>query len=178
MKKLLVVVDYQKDFVNGSLGFEGADKLEEQIYNKVKEYLNNGDKVIFTYDTHDNNYLNTREGKNLPVVHCIDGSAGHELFGRLNEFENHKNTIHINKTSFGVAPQDMVKVAEQIGEVDEIELAGLVSYICVISNVCTFQAAFVNAQLYVNANLCAGIDEKLHKEVLDVMEGLQVKVIK
>lgn len=71
MSKVLVVVDYQKDFVDGALGFKKAEALEEGIYNKVKEYLDNGDKVVFTYDTHYDNYLETREGINLPVKHCI-----------------------------------------------------------------------------------------------------------
>ena len=74
MKKLLVVIDYQKDFVDGALGFEEAVTLEEGIYNKVNENLKEGNKVLFTYDTHEINYLETREGKNLPVVHCIKGT--------------------------------------------------------------------------------------------------------
>ncbi len=80
MKKLLVVIDYQNDFVNGALGFKKAEQLEEGIYNKVKEYLNAGDNVIFTYDTHTKEYLNTREGKNLPVSHCIINTKGHDLW--------------------------------------------------------------------------------------------------
>lgn len=178
MKKLLVVIDYQKDFVDGTLGFKKAETLEEGIYNKVKENLGNYNKVVFTYDTHFENYLDTKEGKHLPVPHCYLGTEGHDLYGKLKEFINEKNTIHINKEAFGISPKDMIRVAEELGDIEEIELVGVVSNICVISNVCTFQAQYPNAQIVVDSNLCASFDESLHEKVLDVMEGLQVKVIK
>ena len=86
MSKLLVVIDYQKDFVDGALGFEKAATLEQGIYQKVTKYLEEGYKVMFTYDTHYQEYLQTREGKNLPVPHCIKGTEGHELYGSLKDF--------------------------------------------------------------------------------------------
>ncbi|AOR23503.1 cysteine hydrolase family protein [Clostridium taeniosporum] len=179
MKKLLVVIDYQNDFVNGTLGFKKAEILEAGIYNKVKNYLDNGNKVVFTYDTHYENYLNTREGKNLPVPHCYIGTKGHELYGRLKEFKDTKNTFHYNKEAFGIAPKDMIRLSEEIGlDIDEIEFVGVVSNICVISNVVTFQAQYVNSQFIVDGSLCASFDEKLHEEALDVIESLQVKVIR
>ena len=115
MKKVLVVIDYQKDFVDGALGFKKAETLEDGIYNKVKNYLDNGDKVIFTYDTHYENYLETREGKSLPVPHCYINTEGHELYGKLNEFVGAPNTFHYNKEAFGIAPKDMIKLSEDIG---------------------------------------------------------------
>lgn len=179
MKKLLVVIDYQKDFVDGALGFKKAETLEDGIYNKVKDYLNNGDKVLFTYDTHYENYLETREGKSLPVPHCIINSEGHELYGRLTEFKNAKNTFHYNKEAFGIAPKDMVKITEDIGiDIDEIELVGVVTNMCVISNVATFQAQYINANLSVDGTLCASFDDSLHDKALDVIEALSVKVIR
>ena len=176
MKKLLVVVDYQNDFVDGALGFPKAATLEEGIYSKVKSYLENGKQVIFTYDTHEENYLSTREGENLPVVHCINGTPGHELYGRLKEFKNAENTIHINKSSFGVDPADMVKLRQTLGDVDNVEIVGVVTDICVISNVVTFQSTFVNANITVDSNLCASFDEEKHKKALEVMESIQAKV--
>lgn len=178
MKKLLVVIDYQKDFVDGSLGFEKAKTLEDCIYNRIQEYLRQNFKVVFTYDTHYENYLESREGKHLPIPHCYVNTKGHELYGKLQEFVGIRNTIHINKEAFGVAPKDMLKISEEIGEVDEIEMVGVVSNICVISNVCTFQAQYPNAQIIVNSNLCASFDEVLHEKSLSVMEGLQVNVIR
>ena len=177
MKKLLVVIDYQKDFVDGALGFEKAKTLEMGIYNKVKNYLDNKDKVVFTYDTHYENYLETREGKNLPVPHCYINTEGHELYGKLNEFVGSENTFHYNKEAFGIAPKDMIKLSEDIGDdIELIELVGVVTNMCVISNVVTFQAQYVNVDLSVDASLCASFDEELHHKALDVIEALNVKV--
>ncbi len=176
MKKLLVVIDYQNDFVNGALGFKKAEQLEEGIYNKVKEYLNAGDNVIFTYDTHTKEYLNTREGKNLPVSHCIINTKGHDLYGKLQEFKDNKNITHINKHSFGISPKDMINIVEKIGEdIGYIEIVGVVTNICVLSNVVTFQSQYINAEISVDASLCASFDEGLHEKTLDVIESLQVK---
>ena len=177
MKKLLVVIDYQKDFVNGSLGFKRAEELEEGIYHKVKKYLSEGDHVVFTYDTHTNEYLNTREGKNLPIPHCVINTEGHDLYGRLKEFKDNINTIHINKYSFGISPQDMIKLVKRIGEdIEYIEIVGVVTNICVVSNVVTFQSQYINADISVDASLCASFNEDLHEKTLDVIESLQVKV--
>lgn len=180
-KKILVVVDYQKDFVDGSLGFPKAVTLEEGIYNKCIDAYENGDSIVFTYDTHGENYLETREGKNLPVSHCILGTEGHELYGRLGliaeSTQPHHKIYHVNKPSFGyILPQDLI---EELGgeEVVEIELVGVVTNICVISNAVTFQSAFPNASVVVDASLCASFDEELHEKALDIMTGLQVKVI-
>lgn len=179
MKRLLVVIDYQKDFVDGALGFKKAETLEDGIYNKIKDYLDNGDSVVFTYDTHYENYLETREGKNLPVPHCYINTEGHELYGKIIEFKNAKNTFHYNKEAFGIAPKDMIKLSDEIGnDIDEIEFVGVVSNMCVISNVVTFQAQYVNAQLIVDGTLCASFDDSLHEKALDVIESLQVKVIR
>lgn len=178
MKKLLVVIDYQKDFVDGTLGFPKAVTLEEGIYHKVNKYLENGDKVLFTYDTHYENYLSTREGRYLPVMHCIKDSEGHKLFGKLVDFENAENTLHYEKRGFGIAPEDMLKIAEELGEdIEEIELVGVVTNICVISNLVMFQSQFRNADVVVDASLCASFDDSLHEKTLDVVEGLQGKVI-
>lgn len=179
MSKLLVVIDYQKDFVSGSLGFKKAELLEEGIYNKVNEYLDKGYKVIFTYDTHYDSYLESREGRNLPVSHCIINTEGHELYGKLNEFKNTHNTYHYNKESFGLAPKDILDIAEEVGnDIDEIELVGVVTNICVISNAVTLQSQFVNSIITVNAKLCASFDEDMHNKALEVMESFQVNVVK
>lgn len=177
MKKLLVVIDYQNDFVDGALGFEKAKTLEIGIYDKVKKYLNDGSKVIFTYDTHGENYLNTREGKNLPVEHCFRGTEGYKLYGKLREFENVENTLHIEKEGFGIAPSDIIKISETLGyDIDQIEIVGVVTNICVVSNFVMFQSQYRNADIIVDASLCASFDDNLHEKTLDVLEGLQGKV--
>ncbi|MGL4772552.1 MAG: cysteine hydrolase family protein [Clostridium sp.] len=177
MKKLLVVVDYQKDFVDGALGFPKAVELEEGIYNKASEYLNEGNKVVFTYDTHFEDYLETREGKNLPVTHCIDGTDGHKLFGKLREFEGRENTLHIKKRSFGISPEGMIEISKIVEDVQEIEIVGVVTNICVVSNVVTFQSQYVNSTIVVDAALCASFDEEMHNKTLDVIESFQGKII-
>ena len=178
MARLLVVIDYQKDFVDGTLGFEKAVTLEQGIYDKIDKYLKNGDKVLFTYDTHYEEYLQTREGKNLPVLHCIKGSNGHKLYGKINDFSNLENTMHYEKTGFGISPEDMLQIANEVGEeIKEIELVGVVTNICVISNVVLFQSQYRNADIIVDASLCASFDDSLHEKALDVIEGLQGKVI-
>lgn len=179
MRKLLVVVDYQKDFVDGALGFEKAVELEKPIYNRVKKYLDEGGKVLFTYDTHHENYLETREGKNLPIIHCIEGTEGHDLYGSLKEFKKVKNTYHYNKGSFGISPAGMIKISEELGEdIEAIELIGVVTNMCVVSNVVTFQSQYTNADISVDGALCASFDEALHDKALDVIESLQVKVMR
>jgi len=178
MEKLLVVIDYQNDFVDGTLGFEKAKTLEGDIHAKIKKYLENGDKVVFTYDTHYEEYLETREGKNLPVVHCIKGTNGHKLYGKINEFLNVENTFHYEKEGFGISPKDMIKLANEVGnDIKEIEIVGVVTNICVISNIVMFQSQYRNADIIVDASLCASFDDKLHEKALDVAEGLQIKVI-
>ena len=83
MKKLLIVVDFQKDFVDGSLGFEKAVVLDDLIYNKILEFKNNNDDIIYTFDTHDDDYFETMEGKKLPILHCVKGDLGHDLYGKV-----------------------------------------------------------------------------------------------
>lgn len=178
MKKLLVVVDYQKDFVDGALGFPKASTLENGICEKISKYLEEGEKVLFTYDTHHDNYLETREGKNLPVVHCIDGTEGHDLFGKLKEFKGAENTLHYKKEAFALSPEDMINIRKEVGDnIDTIEFVGVVTNMCVISNVVAFQGEYINSNLVVDASLCASFDDSLDDKALDVIEALQVKVI-
>jgi nicotinamidase/pyrazinamidase len=178
MAKLLVVVDYQNDFVNGTLGFEKAKTLEQPIYDKITRYLQAGNKVLFTYDTHCEEYLQTREGKNLPVMHCIKDTHGHKLYGKINDFINFENTLHYKKEGFGIAPEDMLQLASEAGaDITEIEIIGVVTNICVISNMVMLQAQYRDADIIVDASLCASFDDSLHEKALDVMEGLQGKII-
>lgn len=178
MKKILVVVDYQKDFVDGALGFEDAKKIEKGIYNKVKWYLDNNYKVIFTYDTHKDNYLDTREGKNLPVVHCVEGTEGHELYGILKEFKDKENTIHINKVSFGLSPEELIEIRNNVGrEIEEIEIVGVVTDICVISNVVTMQSTFPESKIIVDSKLCSSFDKEQHEKALSIMKSIQAIVL-
>ena len=180
--KMLVVVDYQKDFVDGALGFPGAEKLDAGIAAKIRNYAQNGDFIVQTMDTHHADYLTTREGKHLPVMHCIDGADGWQTYGEtakaIAEVENGPCFHRINKATFPVHPQDMMGLLSWIGEneITHIEFVGLVSNICVISNICVFQGAFPLAQVVVDTNLIASFDPKAHEAVLEVMRTLQVEL--
>lgn len=177
--KMLVVVDYQKDFVDGSLGFSGAEKLDAGIAAKIRAYAKNGDAVVQTMDTHHPDYLSTREGKHLPVLHCIEGTDGWETYGETAKALEEVGFMRIDKATFGVHPSQMMELMTWLEgeEVTEIEFVGLVSNICVISNICVFQGAFPNAQILVDKNLTASFDPKAHGAVLEVMAGLQVQFI-
>ncbi len=176
VKKILVVVDYQNDFVDGALGFSGAETIYEGIRQKVLEYLERGDFVFFTLDTHDEGYLSSREGKALPVVHCRKGSDGHALYGELGQFEGDPHVWCVEKPAFGsLALLEQVK--RVCPEAAEIELCGVVTNMCVIANAVLLQSGFPNAEITVDAALCLSFDPALHEKALDVMEGMQMNVI-
>lgn len=173
MKKILVVIDYQNDFVNGALGFEKAVKLESSIAKKIEQYKNSGDEVVFTFDTHTIDYLNTQEGRNLPIQHCVKGTHGWELYGKVADFCDDKTSC-FEKATFG--SMDMANYFKK-NQYDQIELVGVVSNICVISNAVLAKAALPEAQIIVDATCVASNDDNLNIAALDVMESLQVKII-
>lgn len=183
MKRLLIVVDYQNDFVKGALGFPEAETLEQPIMDKIAAYRERTDKIIFTLDTHDSNYLNTQEGRNLPVKHCLKGSTGHALYGAVADAVRFSDEVFY-KPAFGSKELfDWLKTAQQAaGEVGEqpfesIELVGLVSHICVISNAILAKTACPEVPVIVDATCTASHDASLHEKALDVMEGLQIQVV-
>ena len=175
MNRYLFVIAYQNDFVDGALGFPGAEKLDAGIAAKVRAY--GPGHVICTRDTHFENYLNTREGRLLPIVHCVKGTPGWELYGETARACAEVNAPAIDKLVFGMDISDPAVAAVLPVEADEIELVGLVSNICVVSNAAVLQAKYPEARIVVDASLTASMDPVIHEKVLDVMEGFQVKVI-
>ena len=178
MKKLLIVVDYQNDFVTGSLGFSGAELLEAPILEKIKTYEANGDHIIYTFDTHYDEYLETQEGRGLPIKHCIHETEGHALYGKIFDHYKHGNYDHaeeVFKDTFGSA--DLLKMLIERDQYDVIELVGLVSYICVVSNAIIAKTAQPEAEIVVDSNCTAGPDQALHDACLKLMrDALQIKV--
>ena len=172
MKRLLIVVDYQNDFVDGSLGFPKAKEIENNIVNKINEYKQNDDEIIFTLDTHFENYMSTKEGENLPVPHCIKGTKGHELYGKVKELSN--GYLLIEKETFG--SKDLAKYLEN-KEYSSVELIGVVTNICVISNAVLVKAILPNTEIIVDANCSSSNDEVMEMKALDVLENLHIKVI-
>ena len=174
MERYLFVIDYQNDFVDGALGFPGAEKLDEKIAAKVRAYGRG--KVLFTRDTHFENYLDTREGKNLPVKHCVKGSFGWEVYGETAKALAEVEAKAIDKLVFGMDVTDPATAAVLPERADEIELVGLVSNICVVSNAVVLQSKYPEATIIVDAACTDSIDKSLHEKVLDVLVGFQVKV--
>lgn len=172
MKRALIVVDYQNDFVSGALGFNGAEKLDEVICRKIVDYKKDGD-IIFTFDTHTENYLDTMEGKNLPVPHCIDGSEGHKLFGKTAEKAD-ESCFYFKKYTFG-----SLELAEFLKEknYDSVELCGLVSNICVLSNAVLAKAALPDSEIIVDSKTTASFDIDMNQKTFDILKGIHIKVL-
>ena len=182
MKRLLIVVDYQNDFVEGALGFEGAELLEEPICQKIDEYREAGDTIMFTFDTHHSDYLETLEGRKLPIEHCIDGSSGQELYGEVAQRVMESDRIFY-KPTFGSSElfarlARLQEVADSVGTLpfESIELVGLVSNMCVLSNAVIARTACPNTPIIVDAACTAAPDSSLNEKALDIMEGLQIEV--
>ena len=175
MEKYLFVIDYQKDFVDGALGFPGAEKLDAAIAAKVRAYGKG--RVYFTRDTHFENYLQTREGRNLPVTHCIKGTDGWQVYGDTANALAEVEAPAIDKLVFGMDISDPAIAAVLPETADEIELVGLVSNICVVSNAVVLQSKYPEATIIVDASCTDSFDKTLHEKVLDVLAGFQVRVI-
>lgn len=173
MKKLLIVVDYQNDFVTGSLGFEKARMIEGLIADKIKEYKNSGDEVCFTLDTHYDNYLSTQEGIHLPFVHCVKGTQGHKLFGKVAELKENTDKC-FEKETFG-SKELFEYLADK--KYESVELCGVVTNICIISNAVLVKIALPETPVFVDAKCVASNDDNLGFSALKVMESLHINII-
>lgn len=172
MKKLLIVVDYQTDFVNGALGFDGADNLAPKIAERIKKARADGEDIIFTFDTHDNNYMKTSEGRNLPIPHCIKGTEGHRLHPVIEPLVDPSDKL-ICKPTFGSSELfDLLRGSDYT----HIELCGLVSDICVISNAVLAKTALPEAEISVDSSLCDSFDKSKHEAAMAVMRSIQINV--
>lgn len=173
MKKALIVIDYQVDFVNGTLGFEDAQKLETIIADKITKYRENNDEIIFTLDTHDDNYLNTLEGKNIPVKHCIAHTLGNELYGKIKKLKLESDKTFVKHT-YG-----SLKLADYLEEKQfaELEMVGLVSNICVLANAVIARTALPNSKITIDAKATDSYDKSLNEKALDVLQGINITII-
>lgn len=166
MKKTLIVVDMQKDFIDGALGSKEAVAIVENVKKKIAFYKENGHEIIFTRDTHQENYMETNEGKHLPVPHCIEGTDGWQIADGL-EVEG---AIYINKPNFGY-------VNWKEYALEEVEMVGLCTDICVVSNALILKATFPEINVTVDASCCAGVTPDSHKAALTTMKMCQVEVV-
>lgn len=170
MRKILIVVDMQNDFIDGALGTAEAQKIVPEVKRVIDNF---GGDIYFTRDTHGENYMNTQEGRNLPVHHCIKGTDGWDISSALNT-DNAKGII--DKPTFGY-----LNIADTIAndgaDIEEITLIGLCTDICVISNAMILKAAFPETVISVIASACAGVTPESHRNALDAMKMCQITVI-
>lgn len=172
MKKLLIVVDMQNDFISGSLGTPEAVAIVPNVVKKIRDW--EGD-IITTQDTHYENYLDTREGKRLPVPHCIVGTEGYNINDEvMTVLVSHENTVGVNKLTFG-----SIELPEMIRDdrYDYIELIGLCTDICVVSNALILKANYPETDIAVDASCCAGVTPQTHEAALRTMEMCQIDVL-
>lgn len=173
MRKVLVVVDMQKDFVDGALGTKEAVAIVDNVVNKINEFEGT---IFVTYDTHLEDYMETREGKYLPVPHCIKDTDGWQLNEKVQKALEGKVYKNIYKPTFGSA--ELTKEFESNAEYNtEVTLIGLCTDICVISNALLLKAACPEMDITVYADCCAGVTPQKHEAALEVMRSCQINVI-
>ena len=171
--KILVVIDMQNDFIDGALGTKEAQAIVPKVAEKIKNF---DGKVFYTRDTHDEKYLETQEGKNLPVPHCIRGTEGWQIRKELDAL---RKTEPIDKETFGSTDlaADLLALHED-EEIGSVTLVGLCTDICVISNALLLKATLPEVPIYVDAACCAGVTPESHENALKAMEACQVKVMR
>ena len=164
----LIVVDMQNDFIDGSLGTKEAQEIVKNVNNKINQYRAGGNDIIFTRDTHHTNYLETYEGKHLPVVHCVKNTDGWQISDKL-DFDI-ENDVLIDKPTFGwLNWKDF--------DFESVEICGLCTDICVISNALIIRANYPEIDITVDASCCAGVTPETHKAALETMKMCQIEVI-
>ncbi len=169
MKKLLVVVDMQKDFIDGALGTKEAEAILPAVTERILAAQRAGERIVYTRDTHTRAYLSTQEGKNLPVPHCIEGSAGREIADGIPVL----GKIY-DKPAFGSIRLAQDAAAEGF---DEAELIGVCTDICVLSNALLLKAFCPETVICVRADCCAGVTPERHKTALEAMRACQIAIL-
>lgn len=164
--KTLIVIDMQNDFIDGSLGTKEAEAIVYNVKKKIEKYQDNKEQIIFTRDTHYENYLETNEGKKLPVEHCIKGTYGWQIKDGLMV----EDAEIIDKPSFGYT---------EWGKFDfsEIEIVGLCTDICVVSNALILKALFPDAKICIDSSCCAGVTKETHNSALETMKMCQIDIL-
>ena len=168
--KILIVIDMQNDFIDGALGTPEAAAIVPAVAKKIRQYREAGNQIVFTRDTHGEEYLDTQEGQNLPVRQCIEGSFGWEISAQLPV----ENARIINKPTFGSL--ELADYVASFDRIDSIELMGLCTDICVISNAMILKAALPEIPLLVDGACCAGVTPESHRNALEAMKMCQISV--
>ena len=176
MKHILIVVDMQTDFVDGALGTPEAVAILDNVTAKIKAYAHDPDGVIFvTYDTHAEDYMTTSEGKHLPVPHCIKGTAGWALHPAVAAALEGVTYTAVEKPTFGSVELPTLVGQAAAGDFS-VELIGLCTDICVVSNTLLLKAHYPEVSISVDASCCAGVTPDTHKAALTTMGMCQIEV--
>ena len=171
--KTLIVVDMQNDFIDGVLGTPEAVAIVPNVKKKIEEYEERDDVVIFTRDTHYSDYLETNEGKHLPIKHCLAFTHGWEITDELARYVNYT----VNKKSFGFYDWRHYAGVFNFAGSESIELVGLCTDICVISNAMILKSVFPEIPIIVDASCCAGVTPESHKNALEAMKMCQIEIV-
>ena len=181
MEEILVVVDMQKDFIDGALGSEEAVRILPAVIRKIKEYVKKNNAIYFTKDTHTPQYLETQEGRKLPVVHCVKNSKGWELQEDIKQLVEELQAktdrrLVFEKSIFGSEALASTLRTQFAGEEISIELVGLCTDICVIANAMLLRSFMPEATIKVDASCCAGVTPESHSNALEAMKRCQVEI--
>ncbi|HCS74168.1 MAG TPA: amidase [Clostridiales bacterium] len=175
MSKILVVVDMQNDFVDGSLGTKEAAAIVPKVLSKIKSH--NG-IVVYTRDTHQPEYLSTQEGKYLPVLHCVENTIGWQIVAEIQALADKGESRIFNKDTFG--SKDLIEYLIELNEkdrIDEIQLVGLCTDICIISNALAVKAYFPEVPIIVDEACCAGVTPESHENAINAMKVCQIEIL-
>lgn len=175
--KVLIVIDMQNDFVTGALGSDSAKGIIKNVCEKIHDYIDAGNEIFFTRDTHHSDYLDTFEGRHLPIEHCLSGTEGWKIISEIREIvlaDGKPRYVVVNKNTFGYYKWG--EFIDQNNECD-IEIVGVCTDVCVVSNAIILRALFPSRNITVDASCCAGTTMEKHKAALDVMRSCQIEVI-
>ena len=176
MNNVLLVIDMQNDFVDGALGTKEAQAIVPAVISRIKKAKEDKEEIYFTRDCHFDDYLETQEGRNLPVKHCISGTEGFELIPEVKELAAGKMVV--DKPGFGsVNLAGLLKGVHQFNPIDQITLIGLCTDICVICNAMLLKAALPEIPLVVEQSCCAGVTPESHENALKAMAMCQIKIV-
>ena len=172
MKSILLVIDVQNDFIDGALGSKEAVASLPNVIEKIEKF---DGQVIFTRDAHEDDYLNTQEGKYLPVKHCIINTDGWQIAKKADEYRIKNNCMVFDKSAFGsIECAEYIKKQFESGEVDKVTLIGYCTDICVVSNALILKATCPELELHVDSSCCAGVTPEKHKAALETMASCQI----
>lgn len=177
MQRILLVIDMQNDFISGSLGTPEAVSIVSKVVEKIRDYKAKNDLVIYTRDTHFENYLDTQEGKNLPVVHCVKATWGWELEDQIKALVTDEDPIYDKETFGSLALGEALREIMNREEDLVIEMVGLCTDICVVSNAMIIKANCPEVKMIVDATCCAGVTPQSHQAALETMRMCQISII-